>query len=411
MCGPLALTWVLLAVTGLLAPSAAYSQPDWLKDVLQLSNTVRTSPEVSAIVLHTTKEVEIDRRQRSRSVVRFAVKVLSPAGRPFGELRELVDPYRDIEDLKGWTVLPDGSVLKMDEDRIARAAATAGSREYSDDQILLAWLPEIQAGAVVAFEYKITEKGWPSLFQSFTFQLEQPVLFAGFSLKLPEGWTYHKLEHRMTGIKHDQSDGWHHWTARGLSFRPEEPLAPSWNHLARRIIVSAFDPASRTDAGFAEWSDVASWYAGLAREAAVPDEDVRETTLRIIDTIEDPAARLAAVVSFVGDLRYVGVEFGEGKWKPRCAGVTLRNRYGDCKDKSIVTQAMLSVARIASAPVLASLTQEIDQGFPNPLQFNHVIVGVPTAAFVHTGIFRDAVTEDWLFLDVSSPEVGLGRWS
>jgi hypothetical protein len=400
---------VLLLV--LLAAVPARAEPEWLKQVVAEKAGLSTYPGASWVVLHKSKAVEIESDGRSESTVRIAAEILKHSAGPFAELRELLDFYREIVSFEGWIMLPQGGFEEMDESMIARAAAPGGRREHSEDQVLTTSLPRLRRGAVIAFEYRIRERGWPSFFQSFVFQYQQPVRFARFSLELPGGWKYHKTERRMAGVEYGEAAGRHTWTGRDLAYRPEEPLSPPWTYLARRLIISAFDPGSSDQGRFSDWNAVASWYAGLAAEAARPDDIIRQTTEHLVEGLESPAARVAAIASFVQTLRYAAVEFGQNKWQPRCASVTLHNRYGDCKDKTVLMQAMLDAAGLASVPVLTSLTLDVDEEFPNPLQFNHVLVGIPVVGIGELRVYSDAIAEGWLFFDPTAADVSLGGLS
>lgn len=415
-CILVALVCLQVSALSLLLTVRAGAEPDWLRQAVARVGVVGADSGASWVVLHKVKTVEVSSNGRSESRVRFAAEIVRASAEPFAELRELVDSYREILDLKGWIVLPGGTVNDLDEDMIARAAARGGPREYSEDQILIATLPRMDVGSVVAFEYRIIEVGWPSFFQGFVFQYQQPVRLARFRLRLPRGWDYHKAERSMSGIEYRRNEDWHEWTGEDLRFRPQEPLSPPWTYLARRLIISAFDPGAvgpetevlHVQGLFRDWDAVARWYANLTAEASRSEDIVKATSRRLVEGMTSPADKVAAVASFVQDLRYVAAEFGEGKWQPRCASVTLHNRYGDCKDKTVLMQAMLDAAGLSSAPVLASVTLPVDEDFPNPLQFNHVLVGVPVIGLGDLRVYSDAIAEGWLFFDSTGAEMALG---
>ncbi|MCB0804434.1 MAG: DUF3857 domain-containing protein [Bacteroidales bacterium] len=48
------------------------------------------------------------------------------------------------------------------------------------------------------------------------------------------------------------------------------------------------------------------------------------------------------------NIKYIDFEYGIGGFKPREAAVTLKNRYGDCKDKSMLLYALLKARGITS---------------------------------------------------------------
>jgi hypothetical protein len=69
---------------------------------------------------------------------------------------------------------------------------------------------------------------------------------------------------------------------------------------------------------------------------------------------------------------------------------------------------MLTAIGLPSAPVLASSSLPVDEGFPNPLQFNHVLVGIPVVGLSEARVYADAIAEGWLFFDPTAQDTKLG---
>lgn len=55
------------------------------------------------------------------------------------------------------------------------------------------------------------------------------------------------------------------------------------------------------------------------------------------------------------NIRYVGIWLGNGGIVPHPAEDILQNRYGDCKDKATLLQALLAAKGIYSQQVLINL--------------------------------------------------------
>ncbi len=109
---------------------------------------------------------------------------------------------------------------------------------------------------------------------------------------------------------------------------------------------------------FADWKQLAQWYARLQGERMAVDESVRARRLY------DFVAR---------NVRYVSLSFGVGRYQPHAASDVLQSGYGDCKDKHTLLSAMLRAEGIQSYPVLIHSARKLDPDVPSPAQFDHVI--------------------------------------
>lgn len=128
------------------------------------------------------------------------------------------------------------------------------------------------------------------------------------------------------------------------------------------------------------WQDVARWYVSVVEKQIGPQPSLGSLVASAVGDAKDPreiAARLLAKVE--RDIRYAGVEFGEGSIVPRTPAETLSHKYGDCKDKAILLVALL---RQAGVPAHAALLdsgygRDVNAALPAVNDFNHVIVYVP----------------------------------
>ena len=67
----------------------------------------------------------------------------------------------------------------------------------------------------------------------------------------------------------------------------------------------------------------------------------------------------------------MSLSFGVGRYQPHPAADVFSNRYGDCKDKTTLLEAMLEAEGLHGHAVLANSNKDIDADVPNPLQFDH----------------------------------------
>jgi tetratricopeptide (TPR) repeat protein len=128
-----------------------------------------------------------------------------------------------------------------------------------------------------------------------------------------------------------------------------------------------------------------SWAEVARRYSAIVDEAIRGTDLQaLIHAAGGPAGSqletMNRVLARLGEIRYTGVELGQGGIVPRPPAETLRRKFGDCKDKAVLLVAAL---RALDIPAYAALLdagedqQDVEQGLPGFGAFNHAIVVVP----------------------------------
>src|SRR6266850_3506633 len=125
---------------------------------------------------------------------------------------------------------------------------------------------------------------------------------------------------------------------------------------------------------FADWRQLAQWYARLQGERMAVDEGVRQRAAELTKGADTPTEKARRLYDFVArNVRYVSLSFGIGRYQPHAASDVLQSGYGDCKDKHTLLAAMLRAEGIDSYPVLIDSTRRLDPDVPSPAQFDHVI--------------------------------------
>ena len=75
-------------------------------------------------------------------------------------------------------------------------------------------------------------------------------------------------------------------------------------------------------------------------------------------------------------VRYIGVDFGIGRYQPHATETVLDDQYGDCKDKHTLLAALLKAAGYNAWPALIGTSIKLHHELPSPSQFDHVITVV-----------------------------------
>lgn len=143
--------------------------------------------------------------------------------------------------------------------------------------------------------------------------------------------------------------------------------APAFSYLKHYIQVSEYQ----------SWSEVADWGKALFAYSQYPQVKAQADKISSSTSTIQSQAELA--VDFVqSQIRYLGMEMGQNSHLPNQPDKVIDQRYGDCKDKTLLLIALLKELNVNAEPVLVSTYYNNDTNklLPNPLVFNHVIAAV-----------------------------------
>ncbi len=247
------------------------------------------------------------------------------------------------------------------------------ARIYDGRQTADVMLEDVRIGDVVEYDYTIRGVN-PALSDrhagSYDLQWRVPLQVLYARLVVPEGHDLRIAPRNTTLQPEVQHRGG--WVDRVWRQQAVPPLArdddePGW-----------YDPfASVQWSEFPDWASVAAWALPLYRADADQGPVLRAQVESIAHASADPGERLVATLRFVQrEVRYLGIEVGVGSFAPRAPRDVITHRFGDCKDKVLLTVWMLRALGIEAQPALVNtrITRGLDQYEPAADLFDHVIV-------------------------------------
>lgn len=160
------------------------------------------------------------------------------------------------------------------------------------------------------------------------------------------------------------------WTASHLTPIDLDPDLPTWWEPYPMLEVSEY----------AHWSDVVGWALPLYALPDHPSPGVAAQAQALIAGKRTAGEQMASILDFVqNDIRYLGIEMGTGSHRPSPPEQVLRQRFGDCKDKTRLLCALLRAAGFPTAVPALTHTwrgRTIAEWSPSVEVFNHVIARV-----------------------------------
>lgn len=267
-------------------------------------------------------------------------------------------------------------------DRLKSARIDLAQRErrledgvYDEDVEAIVALTDVRIGDVVEFGYSITGEnpifaGRHSSF--FVLNRDQPIARLTVRIQYPENRKfYHRLyrseapviETVERGIKKLRLD------AEGLPPVRTEPAVPMWFGMYPNLQVTEYG----------KWEDVGVWAKGLYDIPTELSTEIEAVLGQIKAQAKNSEELVAATLAWVqNEIRYYSIAVGSSSHRPNHPNVTVRQRFGDCKDKSLLLSAMLRRLGIQAEPALVSnqVRKRVADILPTPNAFDHVIVRV-----------------------------------
>jgi hypothetical protein len=158
------------------------------------------------------------------------------------------------------------------------------------------------------------------------------------------------------------------WQGQLTKAIKSEEFEPSWYNSYSRVQISEFK----------SWKEIVDWSIKLNSydlgKSATLNSKIKDFKQKANGNKEK---YFELVTRFVQDeVRYMGIEMGEYSHRPNSPEKVLRQRYGDCKDKSLLLIALLKGNDINAYPVYINtyLNDKTKALLPTTEAFNHAVV-------------------------------------
>jgi hypothetical protein len=330
-----------------------------------------------AVLLYSEMNVTVLSKDKIRTQVRKAYKILRPNRREYGTVSVSFSPQRKIRNLHGWCIPAQGKDYEVKEKDAVDRAFNDG--ELVDDvKYRVLQIPAADPGNIVGFEYEVEEQPF-YLQDMWYFQGEDPVREGHYSLQLPPGWEFKDswLNHSDVKAADGGNNLWR-WTVNDVEGVRAEPDMPPVRGVAGQMIVTFFPPGGRALNGFAAWDDMGKWYGNLVSGRFEASPEIKQEVVALTASKSTQLQKMQALGLFVQhDIRYVAIELGIGGLQPHSAPEVFSHHYGDCKDKATLMRSMLQQIGVESYyVVINSRRGVVTRDMPAHDGFNHVITAI-----------------------------------
>ena len=142
--------------------------------------------------------------------------------------------------------------------------------------------------------------------------------------------------------------------------------------------VHGYDPYARAEVStYRSWGQVADWAIPHYDTSIDPDSELAKWIESEKSGNKSTEDLIRSAIRMVQrNVRYLGLEAGISAYKPHPVEEVFANKYGDCKDKSLLLVSILNQFGATAYPALVntSVRDSLVNRLPSPYAFDHCIV-------------------------------------
>jgi tetratricopeptide (TPR) repeat protein len=273
----------------------------------------------------------------------------------------------------------DGRVDEAVETGIG-AADNPAIATYTSARTYSVQFPRLEPGDVVELRYRIDDVAQRNELADYFGDLKylqdnEPVGHAEYILITPKSRRLFVDKRGIPGLKtkiaNKGEQRIYRFWAESLPAIHPEPAMPPWPEVLGFIHVSTFK----------DYDELGKWYWGLSQDMFDVDDETRKLAREITKGLTTDDQKVRAVYNWViKNTRYVALEFGINRLKPRRCVQTVSRGWGDCKDKATVIVTLLKELGIDATIVIirTQLRGMFESNVASVAAFDHAIAYVPS---------------------------------
>lgn len=376
---------------------AAY--PDWVEpqNLPKTDNISYDKIQNGVHYLLVDTQVIVNPEQAPQYFYHYADHIVNQAGvEGNSQINLSYDPAYQKLVLHSLRIIRNSEVI----DKIDSARMSLIQREEDMDELIYNGrttlnmiLDDVRIGDTIEYSYSII--GMNPVYQNifaYNRYLEWGVAVEKLSLRLV--WNkpaplYHKLVNSNLQLSRKKTDKGDEYLVQANKVDPVRLMdnTPPWFLPWGMVYFSELK----------SWEEVARWSENLYRNVRVKDSNIEQIISDIKTNNKGVDKQISAALRFVQDeVRYLGIELGQNSHLPNTAFETLKNRYGDCKDKTVLLLTLLDGLGVEAFPALVNTEEKLNDRIPSIHAFDHVITYLqlngmdywldPTRRYQHGGI-------------------------
>ncbi len=393
-----------------------------IQQVINKSPASDQYPQAGAVILLADEDMVVNEDNTTEYVQHFLIKVLNERGKHLGEIEVGYDStYEKVDIDFARTIKPDGEVVSAGAKHIRDVSRYLNFPLYSNARVRIISMPEVSSGAFIEYQIRLKRGKMVSndkFFTQYMLQSNEPIQQARFTVQLPRGRVLHQKIlnaefnpahiHLEPIVARQGRRDVYTWEFKDIPQIIPEPGMPPLAEITPVILLSTFDG----------WPEIYQWWWELAQDKIEATPEIKKKVEALTAGKTTLREKVQAIYNFCArDIRYVAIEYGLAGYEPHKAGEIFANKYGDCKDKTILLITMLREIGVIDLPSI-NQKEKVNNAYPvligtkgliptqndfPTLSFNHCITAVDMDGEL---IFVDPTAEAVLFGDLPGGDQG-----
>jgi len=352
---------------------------------LDFNELIRSSPDntrfpdANAIIIMSDKSYELLDSRKATESTSYLVKVLNNKGRekysdhkvPFNKEKE------ELSLTKAGTYKKDLTFVDIESKAIndVTPVELANAAIYANFLNRVFSLPVVDPGSTIYMSFKknISLSGDDNLSDTVYFQFDEPLMKKVMTVVLPSdrklAYKVINMNRNMQIEKGDRKTKYTLTVTEVPQIKREESMPPM-SEVASRVLFS-----TSTD-----WDDASKPFRDSFFKACLVTPEISSFVGELTRNCSNSEDKLRAISLFiVQKVRSISLPLGYDGYKPHNAEIVLKNKYGDCRDKTVLFVTMLKAAGIEAYPALVNSDYTpVEKEVPTLKQFDTIIIALPS---------------------------------
>lgn len=308
---------------------------------------------------------------------RMVTKITDNVGiQPSSTISAVFDPLYQKLTFHSISIIRDGKIinkLNPNDFQVLRREVNAENYLYDGSLSAVLNMSDVRTGDIIDYSYSI--KGFNPIHKgkySGSFALNDYIPIGKINVSInSSSKLYYKTYNTNLLPEITKQDGVtsYNWTVNTPKHTVYEENMPIGKIIMPSVIVTNYE----------SWEDVVNWGVSVFKTNERLTTSLVEEIEKIKKNNPTEGKRIKAILNFVQDeIRYLGLEHGISSYKPNSPNKVFEQRFGDCKDKSLLMVHMLNQIGVEAYPMFVNsvFKEEITKIPAAPDFFDHCVVKV-----------------------------------
>ena len=327
--------------------------------------------------------------------IRHVKRIQNEDAMSFGEIPIVYNKKRQsVKNIKAFITAPDGKKYRY---KMIQDVDVSSESDYSDNRKKIITMPNVVKGSTIDYEYTVFNKYSPiegEYFDTVNLYSPNPFKHIIVTLDAPDSV---KLYFRNMNTQKDpeitrpKGRTVYKWEFKDDDIYDENLAIESYTPAAIEFLPITFISTMK------DWSELNAWYWKEFSKNIVSSPEIKSEAAKITGSKISPEDKIMAIARYLYDnYRYVSMNLDEHNYEPHPADEVFKNKFGDCKDQTVLLITMLKEIGIEAYPVLVCGEASGDPAgiLPNPWAFDHLIAGVKLGNEIY---FLDPLEDGYRF--------------